>query len=58
MHVAWLEEVFDQKTQPWYREEYVSPDEFAPDLERHLARRRGAAAPATVTPLDAPLRRA
>ncbi|MND01729.1 hypothetical protein D3C83_208370 [compost metagenome] len=42
--VAWLEEVFDQKTQPWYREEYVPPAEFAPELERHLARRGGAPA--------------
>lgn len=42
--VAWLEEVFDQRTQPWYREEYVSPEDFAPDLARHLERRRGAAA--------------
>ena len=40
--IAWLEEVFDQKTQPWYREEYVSPAEFAPELQRYLARRRGA----------------
>ncbi|HYG25344.1 MAG TPA: LysR family transcriptional regulator [Caulobacteraceae bacterium] len=55
--VAWLEEVFDQKTQPWYREEYVSPEEFAPDLERHLVRRRGALPrPAEVTPLHAPKR--
>jgi len=42
--VAWLDDIFDQRTQPWYREEYVSPAEFAPDLERHLARRRGAMA--------------
>jgi DNA-binding transcriptional LysR family regulator len=43
--VEWLEEVFDQATQPWYREEYIPPDEFAPELERYLARRRGEAAP-------------
>lgn len=50
--LEWLDEVFDQKTQPWYREEYVSPEEFAPELERYLVRRRGAAAaPAEVTPL-------
>ena len=57
---AWLEEVFDQRTQPWYREEYVSPAEFAPELERHLARRRGGAAapPPPPTPIHAPRRRA
>src|SRR5690606_33030317 len=33
---AWLEEVFDQKTQPWYREEYIAPADFAPELERFL----------------------
>jgi DNA-binding transcriptional LysR family regulator len=48
--VAWLEEVFDQRTQPWYREEYISPTEFAPELARHLERRRGAEAPAPAAP--------
>ncbi|HEX6860824.1 MAG TPA: LysR family transcriptional regulator [Caulobacteraceae bacterium] len=42
--VEWLEEVFDQKTQPWYREEYIAPADFAPELARFLERRRGAAA--------------
>ena len=36
---AWLEEVFDQKTQPWYRKEYIAPEDFQPELERYLARR-------------------
>jgi DNA-binding transcriptional LysR family regulator len=54
--VAWLEEVFDPKAQPWYREDYVSPAEFAPELERHLARRQGAAPENEVTPLKAPRR--
>jgi DNA-binding transcriptional LysR family regulator len=39
--VAWLEDVFDQSTQPWYREEYVPPAEFQEELARYLARRRG-----------------
>ncbi|MFN5268666.1 MAG: LysR family transcriptional regulator [Hyphomonadaceae bacterium] len=28
--LKWLEAVFDQKTKPWYRREFVSPHEFAP----------------------------
>jgi len=39
--VAWLEGVFDQATQPWYREEYVPPSEFQEELTRFLAKRRG-----------------
>lgn len=39
--VAWLEEIFDQTTQPWYREEYVPPSEFQEELAAYLARRRG-----------------
>ena len=41
--VAWLEEVFDQGAQPWFREEYVPPSEFQEELARYLARRRGEA---------------
>lgn len=39
--VAWLEDVFDPATQPWYREEYVPPADFQPELTRYLAKRRG-----------------
>jgi len=28
--LKWLEAVFDQKTKPWYRREFVPPHEFAP----------------------------
>jgi len=30
--LKWLEAVFDQKTKPWYRREFVPPNEFAPFL--------------------------
>lgn len=49
--VAWLEEVFDQATQPWYREEYVPPAEFQEELTRYLARRRGLSVAPAATPL-------
>jgi hypothetical protein len=39
--VAWLEDIFDQSAQPWYREEYVPPSEFQEELALYLARRRG-----------------
>jgi len=39
--ISWLEDVFDQSTQPWYREEYVPPSQFQTELARYLARRRG-----------------
>ena len=48
--VAWLEDVFDQSTQPWYREEYVPPSEFQPELARYLARRRGGPAEVPAQP--------
>ena len=49
-HVTgWLEEVFDQKTQPWYRKEYVAPTDFQPELERYFAR-RGLTAPEAADP--------
>ena len=53
--VAWLEEVFDQASQPWYREEYIPPEEFAPELADLLERRRGVQ---TVPAGDAARRRA
>lgn len=31
--LKWLEAVFDQKTKPWYRREFVPPHEFAPFIE-------------------------
>lgn len=31
--LKWLEAVFDQKTKPWYRREYVSPSEFGPFID-------------------------
>jgi DNA-binding transcriptional LysR family regulator len=50
--VAWLEEVFDQNTQPWYREEYVPPSEFQDELKRYVAKRRGLSVePVAPTPL-------
>jgi DNA-binding transcriptional LysR family regulator len=55
--IAWLEDVFDQKTQPWYREEYVHPSDFQPELERYLARYRSAEPEAKVADLH-PQRRA
>lgn len=55
--VGWIEEIFDPKTQPWYRHEYVAPSEFQPELERHLAR-RGLAAERPAAPLDVTRRRA
>ena len=26
--VAWLQELFDPRTQPWYRAEFIHPDAF------------------------------
>lgn len=50
--VAWLEDVFDQRTQPWYREEFVPPAEFQEELKRYIARRRGLSIePPAPTPL-------
>jgi hypothetical protein len=30
--LKWLEAVFDQKTKPWYRREFVPPRDFEPFL--------------------------
>jgi len=49
--VAWLEEVFDQAAQPWYREEYVPPDDFQDELQRYLARRHGVQPEDQIRPL-------
>ncbi|MGE5565150.1 MAG: LysR family transcriptional regulator [Parcubacteria group bacterium] len=48
--VAWLEDIFDQATQPWYREEYVPPADFQTELEQHFARRKGRAPEPSSTP--------
>ncbi len=54
--IAWLEDVFDQKAQPWYREEYVHPSEFQPELERYLARYRNDESATNVADLKPPRR--
>ena len=55
--IGWIEDIFDQRTQPWYRQEYVAPSEFQPELERHLAQ-RGLEADRPAAPLDVTRRRA
>lgn len=48
--IGWLEDIFDQKTQPWYRKEYIPPEDFQAELERHLSAR--GLATAAPTPLN------
>jgi DNA-binding transcriptional LysR family regulator len=42
--IEWLQELFDPRTKPWYREEFIHPKDFAAALEARPARespRRG-----------------
>jgi DNA-binding transcriptional LysR family regulator len=44
--IEWLEDVFDPSDQPWFREEYVPPSAFAPELERRRLHLQGGGATA------------
>jgi DNA-binding transcriptional LysR family regulator len=58
--IDWMREVFDPRTNPWYREEFVHPDDFSETLsssqsrpgpmERSSVRERPAATGAAKTP--------
>ena len=36
--IDWLKDVFDPRTQPWYRAEFIHPREFGPYLDRDAKR--------------------
>jgi hypothetical protein len=42
--IDWLKRIFDNRVNPWYREEFVAPQEFMPQLAAELARAELAAA--------------
>jgi DNA-binding transcriptional LysR family regulator len=46
--IDWLKDIFNSKTKPWYREEFVHPREFGPYLDQNAVQPSPAAAEAPV----------
>jgi len=46
--IDWLKDIFNSKTRPWYRAEFVHPSEFGPYLDQNAAQPSPAAAEAPV----------
>jgi DNA-binding transcriptional LysR family regulator len=46
--IDWLKDIFNPKTKPWYRAEFVHPREFGPYLDQNAAQPSPAAAEAPV----------